>query len=267
MKKLLCALFILLLARTPALAEPAQAYDAPVSVEPESFEPEDPIPSPVKPDAPEPGIAEPDIAEPEYGEYQNERDGYRIGFPAAWTLLSRQSIDHFLDALASGEVAIEGMDASKLAAYKRQIEDADMMLCIAPDASINVNVTYQQLPAHQSTATVKAMVPDMRAQYARLFPGYAPDGAPSVAVMGERAFVLAGGSYTLMGADILMEQALLCEGTTLYAITFTVNRSLAPDMDAFYAMKDAILQSFEPGKQISTDSTPPAADASIVPPS
>lgn len=259
MRNLLCALLILLLAATPALAEPAQLDDAPESAEPAPFEPEDPVLYPAEPDVPEP-------AEPAYDEYENERDGYRIGFPAAWTLLSQQSIDHFLAALASGDMTIEGMDATALAAYKQQIEDADMMLCIAPDASVNVNVTYQQLPAHQSAAAVEAMVPDMRAQYARLFPGYAPDGAPSVAAMGERAFVLAGGSYALMGTDMLMEQAFFCEDTTLYAITFTVNRSLVPDLEAFHAVKDAMLQSFKPGRQILADSTPPPVDASITPP-
>ena len=182
-----------------------------------------------------------------YETYENEANGYSIDYPAVWTILSKENLQSTMDALTSGETTIEGMDTSVLEAYKAQIEGLDMVMFMSADGAVNANINYQAMPMKlTSDLIVSSVYPVVVQQLQAAFADYAQLADPQIEKVGDYEFVLTAGQYTLSGMPFIIMQAYHCTDKNLYTITYTINASLNPDMEALDAISDAMLASFEP---------------------
>lgn len=186
-------------------------------------------------------------ADTSYETYENEANGYSIDYPAEWTILSKETLQTTMDALTSGETEIEGMDSSVLEAYKAQIEGMDMVMFMSADGAVNANINYQAMPMKLTgDLIVSSVYPMVVQQLQAAFADYAPLADPQIEKVGDYEFVLTAGQYTLSGVPCIMMQAYHCSEKNLYTVTYTVNTSLNPDMEALDAISDAMLASFVP---------------------
>jgi hypothetical protein len=182
-----------------------------------------------------------------YETYQNEANGYSIDYPAEWTILSKETLQSTMDALTSGETKIEGMDSSVFEAYKAQIESMDMVMFMSADGAVNANINYQAMPTKLTGELIVSSVYVMVVQQLQAaFADYALLADPQIEKVGDYEFVLTAGQYTLSGVPCIMMQAYHCTEKNLYTITYTINTSLNPDMDALDVISDAMLASFVP---------------------
>lgn len=186
-------------------------------------------------------------ADGSYETYENVANGYSIDYPAEWTILSKETLQTTMDALTSGETEIEGMDSSVLEAYKAQIEGMDMVMFMSADGAVNTNINYQAMPMKLTgDLIVSSVYPMVVQQLQAAFADYAPLADPQIEKVGDYEFVLTAGQYTLSGVPCIMMQAYHCSEKNLYTITYTINTSLNPDMEALDAISDAMLASFVP---------------------
>jgi hypothetical protein len=187
--------------------------------------------------------AAPEVA---YTTYQNETNGYTIDYPEDWTLLSKETVQSVMDSLANGGMQIEGMDTSVLEAYKAQIESMDMAMFMSADSAVGVSIAYQAVPAKIASADILAQYPAVLEQLQKAYQDYKELAEPKIETVGACEFVTAAGQYSPPGTTIIMLQAYHCTDTTLYTITYTINASKVPDVDALAAISDAMLASFIP---------------------
>ena len=176
--------------------------------------------------------------------YASEGGGYSIGYPADWTLLSRETIQATLDALAGGALQVEGIDSPMLAAYAEQIAVSDAAMFLSPDGAISASVVYEAVPAPLSAGDIiDKAYPGILADLQALLPGYEEVAGAEAQPIGDREFVGAMGGYEAGGTRYAMVQAYCCIGNAFFTVTFTVDTSVYPDIEAIYAVSDAMLAS------------------------
>jgi len=181
-----------------------------------------------------------------YATYQNEAKGYSIDYPDIWALLDKYTMDSVRDALASGEMKIEGMDTSALDAYETQIDSTDMVMFMSADGAVSVNIIDSPVPMYTSDLVISTVCPEVLQQFRSMFPDFTPLSDPRVEMAGGLEFVETAGQYTLAGMNFITRQAYHCTDSTMYAITCTINSSLNPDMDSLEAILSDMLASFVP---------------------
>ena len=149
--------------------------------------------------------------------------------------------------MTSGESKIEGMDTSVLETYKAQIEAMDMVMFMSADGAVNANMVYQAVPMqYTSDILLNQMYPAVLQQFQSMFKDYKELAAPEVETIGGKEFVGTVGQYTLSGMSFIMLQAYHSTDKALYTLTYTINTSLNPDMEALDAISSAMLESFVP---------------------
>lgn len=182
-----------------------------------------------------------------YATYTNESNGYAIDYPENWTLISKETLQSVMGSLAGGETSVDGLDSSKLEAYKSQIENMDMVMFVSPDGAVNANVTYQAVPAKLTSDQILSQVcPLVKRQFEGAFQGYKELADPATVTVGDHEFVETAGQYTLSGQSFIMLQAYHCTDSALYTVTYTINSSMNPDTAAIDAITTQMLASFAP---------------------
>ena len=188
-----------------------------------------------------------EAADMTYTTYKNPTNGYAIDYPESWTLVSKETMQSVMDSIAGGETKIDGLDSSKLEAYKAQIESMDMVMFISPDGAVNANVTYQAVPAKiASEQILKQVCPLVKQQFEGVFQNYKEMANPQAVTVGDLEYVETAGQYTLSGAGFIMLQAYYCTDSALYTVTYTIDDSMNPDKEAIDAISTAMLASFAP---------------------
>lgn len=179
--------------------------------------------------------------------YHNEANGYAIDYPSDWTILSKETLETTMDSIASGETPIKGMDASTLETYKAQIEAMDMVIFMSADGVVNANINCQTVPVQLTgDLIIKSVYPAVVQQLQTAFADYGQLAEPQIEKVGDYEFVETAGQHTLSGMNFIMLQAYYCSESTLYTITYTINASMNPDMEALESIFSAMVASFTP---------------------
>ena len=179
--------------------------------------------------------------------YHNEANGYAIDYPSDWTILSKETLKTVTDSIASGETLIKGLDASALETYRAQIEAMDMVMFMSADGVVNANINCQAVPVQlMGDLIIKSVYPAVVQQLQAAFADYAQLAEPQIEKVGNYEFVETAGQYTLSGMSFNLLQAYCCSESTLYTITYTINASMNPDMEALESIFSAMMASFTP---------------------
>lgn len=184
-------------------------------------------------------------AETGYTGYVNKNNGYTLNYPTGWTLMDKENIDKVMEAAESG--AIEGLDGAAVAGYREQMETMDMMMCVAPDGMVNFNVLYQQLPdSYTAGQLVEQLCPATLQQLQSTLSDLTVVDSGSVYTAGENEYAMISAQYVLGGMNLALSQLMVCSGTTLYVITFTVTLSEDLDVAQLDAISEEVASSFAP---------------------
>ena len=93
---------------------------------------------------------------------------------------------------------------------------------------------------------IKSVYPAVVQQFQTAFADYAQLAEPQIEKVGDYEFVETAGQHTLSGMNFIMLQAYYCSESTLYTITYTINASMNPDMEAQESIFSAMVASFTP---------------------
>jgi len=175
--------------------------------------------------------------------YENATDGYRISYPADWTLASRENIAVILDKAEKGE--LPGIDTSAMAGYKEQIDAFDMMICAAPDRSVNFNIYYEDVGfAASDDLIIEELCPQRLGQMSNMLGEIYIYEDGDVLTAGDVTYVYIAFGAVANGDEILMSQMYYMNGTTMYTFTYTCFLDLIVDFDAIDALTAQIAASF-----------------------
>jgi hypothetical protein len=181
-----------------------------------------------------------------YAAYTNAAKGYAIDYPESWTLVSKETLESVLGSMANGETKSESMNSSALKTYAFQIKDMDMVMFLSPDGAVYAIVTDQAATMQVTSQEILTQVcPLVKKQYESIFTDYKELADPAVQTVGGREFVKTFGQYSLSGQRYIMLEAYLSTDSALYAVTYTIDTGLNPDMDAINAITDAMMASLQ----------------------